>query len=165
MVGRPNCMRSGEQQQLARMVIERVGVHGPDQADSSAHVRRYAAGNPRKLMPLWPYGLNSRGLASTAAVGLMNASLRSLVIDGGSGLPCHFCSSGLGSNRSIWLGPPSMNRKITFFALAGKCGFRGASGFGASRSSPQPPEQVRQRHHADAAAGIAKKRAPGGDAS
>ena len=73
-------------------------------------------------MPLWPYGWNVRGLASTAAFGLVNASRRSLVMDGGSGLPLHFCSSGLGSNRSIWLGPPSMNMKMTFFALGGKCG-------------------------------------------
>ncbi len=79
-------------------------------------------------MPLSPYVVNVRGLASTAAFGLVNASRRFLVISAGSGLPLHFCSSGLGSNRSIWLGPPSMNMKITFLALAGKCGFFGASG-------------------------------------
>ena len=38
-------------------------------------------------MPLCPCGLNVRGLASTAAFGLMKASRRSFVIDGGSGLP------------------------------------------------------------------------------
>src|SRR6202030_971960 len=78
--------------------------------------------------PHWPYGLNSRGLASTAAVGLMNASLSWLVIEGGSGWPCHFLSSGLGSKRSTWLGAPSMNMKITFWALGASGGALGASG-------------------------------------
>ncbi len=41
----------------------------------------------------------------------MKASLSWLVIDSGSGLPCHFSSSGLGSNRSSWLGAPSMKQE------------------------------------------------------
>ena len=107
-------------------------------------------------MPAWPYGVKRRGLASTAAVGLMKASCIFFVIDAGSGLPFHLCSAGLGSNRSIWLGPPSMNRKMTFFALAGKCGFLGASGLtsalgrarpscsssGASAIVPMPPAHI-----------------------
>jgi len=43
--------------------------------------------------------------------------------------PAYFCSDGLGSNVSTWLGPPFMNRWITRFAFAAKCGSRSASGF------------------------------------
>src|SRR5258708_7639577 len=109
--------------------------------------------------PHWPYGLNSRGLARTAAVGLMKASLSWLVIDGGSGLPCHFFNSGLGSNRSTWLGAPSMNMKMTFLALAGSGGALGASGSvrcdaalalppsrSASAMAPRPPAQSRKNN-------------------
>ena len=39
---------------------------------------------------------------------------------GGSGWPASRFSSGLGSKMSMWLGPPSMNRKITLLALAGR---------------------------------------------
>ena len=35
----------------------------------------------------------------------------------GSFLPASLLSRGLGSNKSIWLGPPSMNRKMTDLAL------------------------------------------------
>ena len=33
-------------------------------------------------------------------------------------MPLRFFSSGLGSNRSIWLGPPCWNKQITDFAFA-----------------------------------------------
>ena len=51
---------------------------------------------------------------------------------------------------SIWLGPPTMNRKMTDLALPGKCG-----GFGGERiHALQPPrrrvEQRRQRERAEA---------------
>src|SRR5436305_9735004 len=39
---------------------------------------------------------------------------------GGNGWPASRFTSGLGSNVSMWLGPPSMNRKITLRALAGR---------------------------------------------
>ena len=39
---------------------------------------------------------------------------------GGNGWPASRFTSGLGSKVSIWLGPPSMNRKITLLALAGR---------------------------------------------
>ncbi len=41
----------------------------------------------------------------------------------------------LGSNRSRWLGPPSMKRKMTFFARGAKCDVRAASGERASADS------------------------------
>ena len=53
---------------------------------------------------------------------------------GGSGSPACLVNSGFGSNRSMWLGPPSMNRKMTLFAFASKCGILGASGLIASIS-------------------------------
>src|SRR5882672_2255565 len=43
--------------------------------------------------------------------------------------PAYFTSAGLYSNVSIWLTPPSMNRKMQLFALHGWCGGRGAMGF------------------------------------
>ena len=115
-------------------------------------------------MPLWPYGWNVRGLASTAAFGLVKARRRSLVISGGSGLPCHFWSSGLGSKRSIWLGPPSMNMKMTFLALGAKCGFRGRQRVGiASGGAAFVVQQLRQRDGADAAGAFAKEACAGSE--
>ena len=58
---------------------------------------------------------------------------------GGMGLPASSWSSGFGSNVSMCDGPPSMKRKITFFALGAKCGFFGASGLmdcGAASALP-----------------------------
>src|SRR5450631_2255397 len=94
---------------------------------SSAHVDVYGSRSDNSI-PHCPYGLNSRGLASTAAVGLMNASFKSFVSDGGREWPWYFFKAGFGSKRSIWLGAPSMNRKMMFLALPGKCGCLGASG-------------------------------------
>src|SRR5262249_47491335 len=59
-----------------------------------------------------------------------------LPTDGGSGLPAISLTLGLGSNVSMWLGPPSMNRKMHAFALAGTCGPRGPSGRAAGRGTP-----------------------------
>src|SRR3982074_2834208 len=80
----------------------------------------------------WPYEVNVRGLGKTWAVGLMKASCSSFVTDAGNGMPAHFFRAGLGSKRSSWLGAPSMNRKITFFALAEKWGRLGSSGSGGA---------------------------------
>ena len=44
-------------------------------------------------------------------------------------------STGLGSNVSTCDGPPFMNRKMTRFARAGKCGGLGASGFAGTAAS------------------------------
>ena len=38
--------------------------------------------------------------------------------DAGMGWPASFCNSGFGSNRSTWLGPPSIKSQITDLALA-----------------------------------------------
>ena len=71
-------------------------------------------------MPLWPCRRNLNLLAMTLAEGLMNASFRSLVMDSGRAVPWCFSNSGFGSKSSYWLGPPSMNMKMTCFALPGK---------------------------------------------
>src|SRR5688572_13289264 len=42
--------------------------------------------------------------------------------DSGMGCPARLSSAGFGSNRSIWLGPPSMKRKMTDFAVGLWCG-------------------------------------------
>ena len=58
---------------------------------------------------------------------------------GGSGWPARRLSSGFGSNVSRWLGPPSMNRKMTLLAVAGRrhgaeCGERDVDSGPASAS-------------------------------
>src|SRR5260370_31055308 len=46
----------------------------------------------------------------------------------GIGLPWCLANSGFGSQRSTWLGPPYMNRKMQDLAFAEKCGCLGAKG-------------------------------------
>ena len=92
-------------------------------------------------MPHWPYGLNSRGLASTAAFGLMKASLSWLGHGRRQRLALHFFSSGLGSKRSTWLGAPSMNMKITFLALAANVRRFGSQRIGTLRRAAGAPAQ------------------------
>src|ERR1700751_4757633 len=74
-------------------------------------------------MPLWPNFENLKGEGKAAPV------RRSVGRFGvGKGLPAYRASIGLGSKVSTWEGPPFMNRWITRFALAGKCGSLGARG-------------------------------------
>src|ERR1700682_2556393 len=90
-------------------------------------------------MPHWPYFRNCQGEDSSGVSPLVNW-LGTLPKLSGSCCPSYFFSAGLGSNVSIWLGAPTMKRKITDLALAGKCCGLGASGLtrvtaSASRSS------------------------------
>src|SRR5206468_11239240 len=48
--------------------------------------------------------------------------------EAGIGFPASLSSSGLGSNRSTWLGPPSIKSQITDLAVGLKCGGFGFSG-------------------------------------
>ena len=86
-------------------------------------------------MPDWPCRFQVRlvGMMVLLAVPI---AVTTLPKDAGMGCPASLSSIGLGSNRSRWLGPPSMNRKMTDFALAGKCGFLGLSGSAAADRSP-----------------------------
>ena len=118
-------------------------------AKSSAHVAMCGS-QSLKSIPHWPCLANFRLLASRllppVPIGVM--TLPKLA---GSGLPCCRVSSGFGSKRSTWLGPPSMNRKMTDLAFAGNCGFFGASGSTARAASeaatlprPVPPGPERR---------------------
>ena len=81
-------------------------------------------------MPHWPCGENGRGLPiSTALSFWMKAKRTSLVSDSGIFWPFSSLSLGFGSNRSIWLGPPSMKKKMQALARGAKCG--GTAGLAA----------------------------------
>src|SRR5947209_17234812 len=86
--------------------------------------------------PDLPYFLNVRVLARSGVSPLVNW-LTGMPKPLGSGLPFHFPRAGLGSKRSIALGPPTINRKMTALALPGKCGGLTASGLAdAAGSAP-----------------------------
>src|SRR5688572_26424659 len=63
---------------------------------------------------------------------------------------CSSRSFGLGSNVSMWLGPPSINRKMQAFALAAWCGCLGDkipawSADSATLPSPQEVWKMKSR--------------------
>src|SRR3954468_18423610 len=67
-------------------------------------------------MPLCPCCFHCResGISVFDAVPM---AVTTLPNDAGIGCPASFCNVGFGSNRSRWLGPPSMNSHITDFAV------------------------------------------------
>src|ERR1700722_3035315 len=65
------------------------------------------------------------------------------------------CLLSLGSKVSMWLTPPHMNRKITDFALAGKCGTSVALGIEPALAHSPP-----QRQAQETAAGLVEKGTP-----
>ena len=66
-------------------------------------------------MPLSPYCFQVR-LHSSSGFSETPIGVMTRLIDGGSGFPANSLTIGFGSNVSIELQAPSMNRKITFFA-------------------------------------------------
>src|SRR5690242_20271879 len=91
-------------------------------------------------IPLWPYclkvrndGINELLPVPMAVIGWPN--------DSGIGLPASFTSSGFGSKRSMWLGPPSIKHQITDFAVGLKCGGFGASGSRSGAASAASIEE------------------------
>src|SRR5262249_31624275 len=96
--------------------------------------------------PHWPCLRNANGEGRTLSLILKT------VVGGlnGSDWPLSFCRRGLGSKVSIWDGPPSMNWKMTDFALGAKCGALGASGFTVFRArrpaKASPPKPLAQRN-------------------
>src|SRR5262249_25597780 len=78
-------------------------------------------------IPLWPYCLKLRLEPSSVLLAVPIAVI-GLPKDAGMGWPFISVSLGLGSNRSMWLGPPSMNSQITDLAFGSWCGFFGARG-------------------------------------
>ena len=69
----------------------------------------------------------------------------------------------MGSNVSTWHGPPLAKMWMTRLALAAKCGFFGASGFGDRLGGEQSGlvEQAGQAKSAEAEAAAAKEVAAG----
>src|SRR6185369_16282663 len=102
--------------------------------------------------PDWPYFRKANGEGRTLSLILKT------VVGGlnGRDWPLSFCSRGLGSKVSICDGPPSMNRKMTDFALGAKCGVLGARGLAAvdagaalaarSPASASPPNPLAPRN-------------------
>src|SRR5580704_10166447 len=86
-------------------------------------------------IPLWPccFQVRFEGISVLPPVPM---AVMGLPNDAGSGWPASRASSGFGSNRSTWLGPPSMKTQITDLALGGKCGAFGASGSSAGTLAP-----------------------------
>ncbi len=85
-------------------------------ARSSAQVAICGSQSETQI-PLWPccfhFRCEARSGERPSPIGVMTGLKL-----GGNGWPASRFTSGLGSNVSIWLGPPSMNRKITLRAVA-----------------------------------------------
>ena len=95
---------AAEEQQLAGMVVEGVGVHGAHQAEivgAGADVRDEIG----ELDAALPVRRETRGLASTAALGLVKARRRSLVSSGRQRLAVPLLELGLGVEEIDLAGP------------------------------------------------------------
>ena len=101
-------------------------------------------------MPLCPYCRNVQGLFSTLPT-LLNCVGGVFIL---IGWPCSRSNRGLGSNESTCDTPPSMYKKITLFAFAGKCVGRGANGLPAASISESP---AKARSFSSAASATAPK--------
>ena len=64
-------------------------------------------------MPHFPRGANFQGLPKSLA---LDSAALSYLMEPGNGLPSSLSSAGLGSVRSMWLGPPCMKSEIIAFA-------------------------------------------------
>jgi hypothetical protein len=62
-----------------------------------------------------PHGWNLNGVPISLPFWMFICD--SILTSPGGGLPSNSLSTGLGSNKSIWLGPPFWNRQITFLAV------------------------------------------------
>ena len=82
--------------------------------------------------------------------------------DSGIGLPAQLVELGLGVEQVEWLGPPSMNRKMTDFAVGAWCGVFGASGFATPAASRAIASRsaCRAARCAQAAAGSRQESSP-----
>src|ERR1700722_771665 len=70
-------------------------------------------------MPACPYCLNVRLLGIIPFLDVPGMAVNFGRIDSGKGCPASSTSFGFGSNRSTWLGPPSMNSQMMDFAVGG----------------------------------------------
>src|SRR3989442_13125119 len=80
--------------------------------------------------PLCPYCLNVRLDGMSPFFDVPGMAVNFGRIDSGMGWPAISCSFGLGSNRSAWLGPPSMKSQITELGGGAWCGCLGGRGSG-----------------------------------
>src|SRR5438034_794706 len=71
-----------------------------------------------------------------------------LVRDSGSFWPDKRCSSGLGSNSSIWLAPPARKIKMQRRARGAKCGVLGARGLTFGAGAAKTPSSCRSEARA-----------------
>src|SRR5712692_1256851 len=94
-------------------------------------------------MPLWPYCLNARLLGMRVLFEVPMAVM-GRPNDAGMGCPAKSSSLGLGSNRSTWLGPPSMKSQMIDLAVGAWCGFLGASGSGILVDARSSSERSRE---------------------
>ena len=118
-------------------------------------------------MPHWPCGVNVRGLAQTLASGLMKASFRSLVIEGGRDWPSYLPKPRLGIEE-IELARPAFHEQkndvLRFGSEVGRPRLQGidvwkrAAGVGCS---PFAVHQVPERNRPEPACTLLKKTAPG----
>src|SRR5437870_13381406 len=78
-------------------------------------------------MPLWPYCFQVRceGIRVFEAVPM---AVTTRPKEAGIGWPASLSRVGFGSNKSTWLGPPSIKSQMIDFALGVWCGGFGASG-------------------------------------
>src|SRR5262245_55112107 len=142
---------------------------------SSTHVARFGIRSEISML-LLPCLANLRVLGRMTSPPVVNWLL-GRPVDSGSGLPAHLARSGFGSKMSIWLGPPTMNMKMTRLAFGSKCGSLAASGLPgepggvsprASRASnqframpPSPPPARNRKSRRDVARGMCVLMVPG----
>ena len=114
-------------------------------------------------IPLWPCCFHFRCEARSGERPSPMGVITGLKL-GGNGWPASRFSSGLGSNVSRWLGPPSMNRKMTLLAVAGPSPRSGDRMTGALDSGPAARvarQQVQQSQRTKAGAGLEQPVAAG----
>ena len=98
-------------------MVEAVGPAGADNRKIVGMLRdvRIPVGNPKAALPmLRPF---PTGWHDCVADGPHRGNGRPK--ESGIGLPASLSSAGFGSNKSMWLGPPSMNSQITDLAFGG----------------------------------------------
>ena len=66
--------------------------------------------------PDWPYCFHVRLLGISGALYSPMGVMTGAKLEG-SGFPARSTNFGFGSKRSMWLGPPSINKKMTLLAL------------------------------------------------
>ena len=119
--------RAGVHLADAAGVVDAVAPAGSEDGDVVGTTRRCAAASRK------PTGRSCRAASTSAcrpSSGEPTSPMAVTILpnDAGQRLAGQFVELRLVIERSRWLGPPSMNRKMTRLARAGNCGGFGASG-------------------------------------